>query len=179
MHGTSSRDDRQKREQQRQEREMAKFAQMYLFLHPSYASPFFCLCGGDLYVILEPNCLSLFFGQLGRMLVSNSSCNSNRKILGLLQFPLKWKLLLHSQIRSRGRCWSLVFLLKVVPPRCAQSLSLSLSSLISNLILGPWICNAVSFSFGVLDAMDFPCNCTYIIFMHEVKRTTVIRCQII
>ena len=29
MHGSSSRDDRQKREQQRQEREMAKFAQMY------------------------------------------------------------------------------------------------------------------------------------------------------
>ena len=127
MHGTSSRDDRQKREQQRQEREMAKFAQMYSFLHPSYASPFFFFWGGGgLCVILEPNCL-FFFGQLGRMLVSNSSCNSNRKILGLLQFPLKWKLLLHSQIRSRGRCWSLVFLLKVVPPRCAQSLSLSLS----------------------------------------------------
>lgn len=32
MHGTSSRDDRQKREQQRQEREIAKFAQMYLFV---------------------------------------------------------------------------------------------------------------------------------------------------
>jgi len=31
MHGGSSRDDRQKREQQRQEREMAKFAQMYPF----------------------------------------------------------------------------------------------------------------------------------------------------
>lgn len=31
MHGTSSRDDRQKREQQRQEKEMAKFAQMYPF----------------------------------------------------------------------------------------------------------------------------------------------------
>ena len=87
---------------------------------------FFFFFGGGGGVILEPNCLS-FFGQLGRMLVSNSSCNSNRKILGLLQFPLKWKLLLHSQIRSRGRCWSLVFLLKVVPPRCAQSLSLSLS----------------------------------------------------
>ena len=46
MHGTSSRDDRQKREQQRQEREMAKFAQMYSFLHPSYASPFFFFLGG-------------------------------------------------------------------------------------------------------------------------------------
>lgn len=34
MHGGSSRDDRQKREQLRQEREMAKFAQMY----PSLAS---------------------------------------------------------------------------------------------------------------------------------------------
>lgn len=32
MHGTSSRDDRQKREQQRQEREIAKFAQMYVFV---------------------------------------------------------------------------------------------------------------------------------------------------
>ena len=31
MHGSSSRDDRQKREQQRQERELAKFAQMYPF----------------------------------------------------------------------------------------------------------------------------------------------------
>lgn len=31
MHGSSSRDDRQKREQQRQEKEMAKFAQMYPF----------------------------------------------------------------------------------------------------------------------------------------------------
>ncbi|PIA60652.1 hypothetical protein AQUCO_00300283v1 [Aquilegia coerulea] len=32
MHGSSSRDDRQKREQLRQEREMARFAQMYTFL---------------------------------------------------------------------------------------------------------------------------------------------------
>lgn len=30
MHGNSSRDDRLKREQQRQEREMAKFKQMYV-----------------------------------------------------------------------------------------------------------------------------------------------------
>lgn len=30
MQGSSSRDDRQKREQQRQEREMAKFMQMYV-----------------------------------------------------------------------------------------------------------------------------------------------------
>lgn len=29
MHGSSSRDDRQKREQLREEKEMAKFAQMY------------------------------------------------------------------------------------------------------------------------------------------------------
>lgn len=32
MHGSSSRDDRQKREQQRQEKELAKFAQMYPFI---------------------------------------------------------------------------------------------------------------------------------------------------
>lgn len=32
MHGSSSRDDRQKRELLRQEKEMAKFAQMYAFL---------------------------------------------------------------------------------------------------------------------------------------------------
>lgn len=33
MHGGSSRDDRQKREQLRQEREMAKFAQMYPLIY--------------------------------------------------------------------------------------------------------------------------------------------------
>lgn len=32
MHGSSSRDDRQKREQQRQERELAKFKQMYVLV---------------------------------------------------------------------------------------------------------------------------------------------------
>lgn len=32
MHGSSSRDDRLKREQQRQEREMAKFKQMYVLV---------------------------------------------------------------------------------------------------------------------------------------------------
>lgn len=32
MHGSSSRDDRLKREQQRQEREMAKFMQMYILV---------------------------------------------------------------------------------------------------------------------------------------------------
>lgn len=32
MHGNSSRDDRLKREQQRQEREMAKFKQMYVLV---------------------------------------------------------------------------------------------------------------------------------------------------
>lgn len=32
MHGSSSRDDRLKREQQRQEKEMAKFKQMYVLV---------------------------------------------------------------------------------------------------------------------------------------------------
>lgn len=42
MHGNSSRDDRQKREQLRQEREMAKFAQMYAsFMHSISLISFF------------------------------------------------------------------------------------------------------------------------------------------
>jgi len=47
MHGTSSRDDRRKRELQRQEREMAKFAQMYAFLFSftnATASSSFSIC---------------------------------------------------------------------------------------------------------------------------------------
>lgn len=52
MHGSSSRDDRQKREQQRQEREMAKFAQMYRLNH---IVKFFIL-----YPITEINILAIF-----------------------------------------------------------------------------------------------------------------------
>jgi hypothetical protein len=37
MHGSNSRDDRQKREQQRQEKEVAKFAQMYPFSYTFHA----------------------------------------------------------------------------------------------------------------------------------------------
>lgn len=41
MHGSSSRDERQKREQLRQEKEMAKFAQMYPFLEKHLQCSFY------------------------------------------------------------------------------------------------------------------------------------------
>lgn len=54
MHG-SSRDDRQKREQQRQEREMAKFAQMYDISRSAFI---FC-CGDMQFLADELSLLSL------------------------------------------------------------------------------------------------------------------------
>ena len=73
MHGGSSRDDRQKREQLRQEREMAKFAQMYpslALLSIYFYSPLsllFWLCvgrwpGGQVNVLILTDFLSCHLG---------------------------------------------------------------------------------------------------------------------
>lgn len=103
MHGSSSRDDRQKREQQRQEREMAKFAQMYSSAHVLLF--LFGLCYNEKHIFQSLDVHHVVFGilecQPGLML--RSSSNNSKKILGLLWFPLNLELRLRLQIRISGR----------------------------------------------------------------------------
>lgn len=159
MHGGSSRDDRQKREQQRQEREIAKFAQMYLFscvqiyFYSLIAQFLLATCGvvghGILWVLID--CLlplSSWFPLCQSVLMLKSSNGFNCcKSLDQNQFPLKLELLLHLQIRSSEMLWSSGFLLKEVLPRYVYMLSREFGMLTATLVnFIVWVLDLNSFN---------------------------------
>lgn len=87
MHGGSSRDDRLKREQLREEKEMAKFAQLYL--SNSFLFYFLWKCFLSFVIILNDYCcnqvvvLMIIGIILVQMLINNGSSSSKNNLEAL------------------------------------------------------------------------------------------------
>lgn len=119
MHGSASRDDRQKREQLRQEKEMAKFAQMYpiyfCFSTPPYTFFFFhvYVCANHWASHLVYMFIYSFAGQ---MHINNANNNNNsRKVLGPPVMSAHQRLLQQYYNRISDGLWNLAFLSKAMP----------------------------------------------------------------